>query len=80
MEALSTTDISKQLAATFENLAKLQRRAKELQDEQSQEDIVTFAGTVEEYGRLIGSVRVSRSAPFLSLLIHATCSSFVVSC
>jgi hypothetical protein len=82
MEALSTADISQQLSSTFAHLATLQRKAKQLQDDQAQQDVVTFAGTgasdgcysgvtphqslaicvipntVEEYGRMIGSVRV----------------------
>lgn len=47
MEALSTADISKQLSSTFTKLAALQRKARELQDEQAQQDVVTFAGTGE---------------------------------
>ncbi|KIM34480.1 hypothetical protein M408DRAFT_60084 [Serendipita vermifera MAFF 305830] len=59
MEALSAADISKQLSTTFSKLATLQRKAKLLQDDQAQQDVVTFAGTVEEYGRMIGSVRMA---------------------
>lgn len=58
LEALAICDISKQLSSTLTQLAVVQRRAKELQDEQAQQDMVTFTGTVEEYGRMIGSVRV----------------------
>lgn len=58
LEALSTCDISRQLSGTFVQLAALQRKAKEWQDEQAQQDMVTFVGTVEEYGRMISSVRV----------------------
>ncbi|PVG02045.1 Vps5-domain-containing protein [Serendipita vermifera] len=59
LEAVSTADISKQLSNAFSRLAIVQRKAKELQDEQAQQDVVTFAGTVEEYGRMIGSVRLA---------------------
>jgi len=45
MEALSTADISKQLSASFSHLATLQRKARQLQDDQAQQDVVTFAGT-----------------------------------
>lgn len=45
MEALSTADISQQLSNTFSHLAALQRKAKQLQDDQAQQDVVTFAGT-----------------------------------
>lgn len=63
LEALSTCDISMQLSSTFTYLAALQRKAKELQDDQAQQDMVTFVGTVEEYGRMIGSVRVRIHVP-----------------
>jgi hypothetical protein len=33
------------LAGAFSRLAIVQRKAKELQDEQAQQDVVTFAGT-----------------------------------
>ncbi|CAG8556066.1 17613_t:CDS:10, partial [Acaulospora colombiana] len=59
LEAVSTADISKQLSNAFSHLATVQRKAKELQDEQAQQDVITFAGTVEEYGRMIGSVRLA---------------------
>ncbi|KAG8868226.1 Vacuolar protein sorting-associated protein 5 [Serendipita sp. 405] len=59
LEILSGADISKQLSNTFSQLAIVQKRARKLQDEQAQQDVVTFAGTVEEYGRMINSVRVA---------------------
>jgi sorting nexin-1/2 len=85
IEALSGTDISSQLASTLQNLAAVQSKAKKLQDDQAQQDAVTFAGTgegfhprpvlgilitdisVEEYGRMIQSVRV-RATSFLHTL------------
>ncbi|CCA75360.1 related to vacuolar protein sorting-associated protein vps5 [Serendipita indica DSM 11827] len=59
LEALSTSDISQQLSSSFSHLATVQRKAKQIQDEQANQDVVTFAGTVEEYGRMIGSVRLA---------------------
>jgi sorting nexin-1/2 len=47
VEALSGTDISNQLAGTLQNLAEVQSKAKKLQDDQAQQDAVTFAGTGE---------------------------------
>jgi len=45
IEALSGTDISSQLAGTLQNLAAVQNKAKKLQDDQAQQDVITFAGT-----------------------------------
>ena len=47
VEALSGADISNQLAGTLQNLAAVQNKAKKLQDDQAQQDAVTFAGTGE---------------------------------
>lgn len=90
IEALSGTDISNQLASTLQNMMVVQSKAKKLQDDQAQQDAVTFAGTgegfipssiscfsevlildfpVEEYGRMIQSVRVRIiSVPHLPFL------------
>ena len=47
IDALSGTDISSQLAGTLQNLAAVQNKAKKLQDDQAQQDVITFAGTGE---------------------------------
>ena len=49
VEALSGTDISNQLAGTLQNLAAVQNKAKKLQDDQAQQDAITFAGTGERF-------------------------------
>lgn len=49
IEALSGTDISSQLAGTLQNLAAVQNKAKKLQDDQAQQDVITFAGTGEGF-------------------------------
>jgi len=49
VEALSGTDISTQLAGTLQNLAAVQNKARKLQDDQAQQDVVTFAGTGEGF-------------------------------
>lgn len=49
VDGLSGTDISNQLASTLQNLAAVQNKAKKLQDDQAQQDAVTFAGTGEGF-------------------------------
>lgn len=69
MEALSTADISQQLSSTFAHLATLQRKAKQLQDDQAQQDVVTFAGT----GALNGghSGVTSHQSPPICLILYS---------
>lgn len=49
IEALSGADISSQLASTLQNLGAVQNKARKLQDDQAQQDAVTFAGTGEGF-------------------------------
>ncbi|GBE86443.1 Vacuolar protein sorting-associated protein [Sparassis crispa] len=59
---LSTSDVGKQLSNSFTGLAEVERKAQDLQTIQSQEDMVTIMSTVDEYARLINSVRMAFSS------------------
>ncbi|KAK7012871.1 beta-glucan synthesis-associated [Favolaschia claudopus] len=56
---LSQSDVGKQLAQTLGGLADVERKAQDLQGVQAEQDIVTLLSTVDEYARLINSVRVA---------------------
>jgi Vps5 C terminal like len=75
---LSNSDLSKQLSQSLAALSDVHKKARKLEEEQSQDDIILLMGTgeiyqlasrtrlipgraVDEYIRLIGSVRVSLS-------------------
>ncbi|KAF8513412.1 Vps5 C terminal like-domain-containing protein [Hysterangium stoloniferum] len=60
--ALSECDMSKPLSQTLGALADVQRKARELQDVQAREDVSTIMSTVDEYARLINSVRLAFSS------------------
>ncbi|KAF8586437.1 Vps5-domain-containing protein [Ramaria rubella] len=60
--ALSACDMGKQLSLTLGALADVQRKAKELQDLQAREDVSTIMSTVDEYARLVNSVRLAFSS------------------
>jgi sorting nexin-1/2 len=51
--------VGKQLSHSFSGLAEVQRTAQEIQNAQSEQDMVTIMGTVDEYARLINSVRLA---------------------
>lgn len=55
---LGSSDLSKQLSNSLSVMADVERKGKELLEEQSKHDMETILGTVEEYLRLIQSVRV----------------------
>ncbi|CCM01808.1 uncharacterized protein FIBRA_03876 [Fibroporia radiculosa] len=59
---LSASDLGDQLSGLFSGLAEVERKAQELQSTQSREDVVTIMGTVDEYSRLISSVRLAFSS------------------
>jgi len=56
---LSACDIDKQLAHALAAIADVERQAQQLQTTQSDQDVVTFMSTVDEYARLINSVRLA---------------------
>ncbi|KHJ32360.1 putative sorting nexin 3 [Erysiphe necator] len=55
--ALSTVEISPSLAGPLGGLSDLQIRIKELYDRQAQQDVLTLVITIDEYIRLIGSIK-----------------------
>lgn len=57
LHALSTVELSASLSGPLEGLADLQIRIKELYDRQAQQDVLTLGITIDEYIRLIGSVK-----------------------
>ncbi|KAG6890326.1 hypothetical protein C0995_009533 [Termitomyces sp. Mi166 len=59
---LSACDMGKQLSQSLVGLADVERKAQDLQATQSEQDMVTFMGTVDEYARLINSVRLAFSS------------------
>ncbi|KAL7271241.1 Vacuolar protein sorting-associated protein vps5 [Rhizina undulata] len=59
LHALSTVELSKSLSAPLENLSDLQIRIKELHERQAQQDVLTLGITVDEYIRLIGSIKIA---------------------
>ncbi|KAF8704715.1 Vps5 C terminal like, partial [Rhizoctonia solani] len=56
---LSNSDLSKQLSQSLATLADVQKKARKLEEEQSQDDIILLMGIVDEYIRLIGSIRLA---------------------
>lgn len=55
---LSSSDVGKQLSYALAELAEVERKAQEMEGTQSDQDLSTFMATVDEYARLINSVRV----------------------
>ncbi|KAF8630138.1 hypothetical protein AX15_003091 [Amanita polypyramis BW_CC] len=54
---LAEADIGQHLSTSLAGLANIERKYQELQNAQSEQDMVTFLSTADEYTRLIGSVR-----------------------
>lgn len=59
LHALSTVELSASLTAPLEGLSDLQIRIRELYDRQAQQDVLTLGITVDEYIRLIGSIKTA---------------------
>lgn len=57
LHALSTVELSKALSSPLANLSELQIRIKELHERQALQDILTLGITVDEYIRIIGSIK-----------------------
>ena len=57
LHALSTVELSPGLSGPLEGLSDLQIRIKELYDRQAQQDVLTLGITIDEYIRLIGSIK-----------------------
>ncbi|KAJ6591516.1 Vps5 C terminal like-domain-containing protein [Mycena vulgaris] len=56
---LSSSDVGKQLAHSLAGLAEIERKGQDLQSVQSEQDVLTLMSTVDEYARLINSVRLA---------------------
>jgi len=54
---LGSSDLSQQLSNSLTVMADVERQSKELLEEQSKQDLESISGTVEEYLRIIASVR-----------------------
>ncbi|KAL1958206.1 hypothetical protein VTO42DRAFT_5062 [Malbranchea cinnamomea] len=59
LHALAAVELSPSLSGPLESLADVQVRIKELYDRQAQQDILTLGITIDEYIRLIGSVKTA---------------------
>ncbi|RXW23897.1 hypothetical protein EST38_g1979 [Candolleomyces aberdarensis] len=59
---LSASDVGKQLSVALGELADVERTAQEIQSTQSEQDMSTLMATVDEYARLINSVRAAFSS------------------
>ncbi|KAL8952733.1 MAG: hypothetical protein Q9222_001382 [Ikaeria aurantiellina] len=57
LHALSTVELSISLSTPLEGLSDLQLRIRELYERQAQQDVLTLGITVDEYIRLIGSIK-----------------------
>ncbi|KAF4619017.1 hypothetical protein G7Y89_g14830 [Cudoniella acicularis] len=57
LHALSSVELSPSLSHPLEGLSDLQLRIKELYDRQAQQDVLTLGITIDEYIRLIGSIK-----------------------
>ncbi|KAK4696702.1 sorting nexin-1/2, partial [Lecanoromycetidae sp. Uapishka_2] len=59
LHALSTVELSISLSIPLEGLSDLQLRIRELYERQAQQDVLTLGITVDEYIRLIGSIKTA---------------------
>jgi len=62
LHQLSAVELSPSLAGPLEGLSDLQLRIKELYDRQAQQDVLTLGITIDEYIRLIGSIKQAFSS------------------
>jgi sorting nexin-1/2 len=59
LHSLSTVELSPLLSGPLEGLSDLQIRIKELYERQAQQDVLTLGITIDEYIRLIGSIKMA---------------------
>lgn len=59
LHALSVVELSPSLSGPLEGLSNLQLRIRELYERQAQQDVLTLGITIDEYIRLIGSVKTA---------------------
>jgi sorting nexin-1/2 len=57
LNSLATVELSAALSGPLAGLAEVQYRIRELYDRQAQQDVLTLGSTIDEYIRLIGSVK-----------------------
>lgn len=57
LHALSTVELSPGLSGPIEALSDLQMTIRDVYDRQAQQDVLTFGITIDEYIRLIGSIK-----------------------
>jgi sorting nexin-1/2 len=62
LSALSTVELSRSLSNALGSLSDLQLKIQELHERQAQQDLLTLGHTVEEYQRLIGSVKTAMNS------------------
>jgi sorting nexin-1/2 len=61
LHALATVELSPALSGPLEGLSDVQLRIRELYERQAQQDVLTLGITIDEYIRLIGSVKMAFS-------------------
>ena len=59
LHSLSTVEIAPSLSGPLEGLSDIQLRIRELYERQAQQDVLTLGNTIDEYIRLIGSVKMA---------------------
>ncbi|KAJ5638003.1 hypothetical protein N7490_007882 [Penicillium lividum] len=59
LHALSAVELSPALSSPLDGLSELQYRIRELYERQAQQDVLTLGITIDEYIRLIGSVKTA---------------------
>lgn len=59
LHALALVELSPSLSAPLEGLSDIQMRIKELYDRQAQQDVLTLGIVIDEYIRLIGSIKTA---------------------
>ncbi|KAK2797217.1 Vacuolar protein sorting-associated protein 5 [Onygenales sp. PD_10] len=59
LHSLATVELSPTLSGPLEGLSDVQLRIKELYERQAQQDVLTLGITIDEYIRLIGSVKMA---------------------
>ncbi|KAI9829236.1 MAG: hypothetical protein M1819_006416 [Sarea resinae] len=59
LHSLSTVELSASLSGPLEGLSDLQVRVRELYERQAQQDVLTLGITIDEYIRLIGSIKTA---------------------
>lgn len=59
LHSLATVEIAPSLSGPLEGLSDIQLRIRELYERQAQQDVLTLGNTIDEYIRLIGSVKMA---------------------